>query len=182
MSCLGSVILFNLSDHVYFLQVFPFVICSFRLSHGGNGLRWKRNKKYWLNILVWSLYCVREVSGKDGEGLEKKKKQKHCLQKTLSPFSWPLIKSKIHLLARQTDQSRKASVLLTQLWNGGISVGCLEHLKETSHGMVLLDPLPFSNILFIFCIEVQNTGVQSWTRSVMPQITSLLCFEAMTIH
>ena len=37
----------------------------------------------------------------------------------------------------------------------------VKHLKETSHGMVLLDPLPFSNILFIFSIEAQNIGVQS---------------------
>ena len=34
MSSLGSVILLNLSDQVYFLQVFSFVVCSFRLSHG----------------------------------------------------------------------------------------------------------------------------------------------------
>ena len=60
MSSLGSVILLNLSDQVYFLQVFSFVVCSFRLSHGENGLRCKRKKKYRLNILVWSLHRVRE--------------------------------------------------------------------------------------------------------------------------
>ena len=36
----------------------------------------------------------------------------------------------------------------------------VEHQKETSHGVVLFDPLPFSNILFIFSIEAQNIGVQ----------------------
>ena len=60
MSRLGSVILLNLSDQVYFLQVFSFVVCSFRLSHGENGLRCKWKKKYRLNILVWSLHRVRE--------------------------------------------------------------------------------------------------------------------------
>ena len=60
MSRLGSVILLNLSDQVYFLQVFSFVLCSFYLNHGKNGLRYKRKKKYRLNILVWGLHCVRE--------------------------------------------------------------------------------------------------------------------------
>ena len=48
--------------------------------------------------------------------------------------------------------------------------------------MVLFDPLPFSNILFIFSIEAQNIVVQSWTPWVMPQTTSLLRYEAITIH
>ena len=52
MSRLGSVILLNLSDQVYFLRIFSFVVWSFRLSRGENGLRCKRNKKYRLNILV----------------------------------------------------------------------------------------------------------------------------------
>ena len=51
------------------MQVFCFVVCSFRLSHGVNGVRCKRNKKYWLKILVCEAYTV---SGKDGERLEKK--------------------------------------------------------------------------------------------------------------
>ena len=58
----------------------------------------------------------------------------------------------------------------------------VEHLKETSHGMVIFDPLPLSNILFIFSLEAQNIGVQSWTPWVMPQTTSLLYYEAITIH
>ena len=58
MSSLGSVILLNLSDQVYFLQVFSFVLCSFYLSHGENGLRYKRKKKYRLNILVWGLHFI----------------------------------------------------------------------------------------------------------------------------
>ena len=58
----------------------------------------------------------------------------------------------------------------------------VEHQKETSHGVVLFDPLPFSNILFIFSIEAQNIGVQPWTPWVMPQNTSLLRYEVITIH
>ena len=48
--------------------------------------------------------------------------------------------------------------------------------------MVLFDPLPFLNILFVFSIEAQNIGVQSWTPWVMPQTTSLLRYEAIPIH
>ena len=56
----------------------------------------------------------------------------------------------------------------------------VKHLKENSHGMVLFDPLPFSNILFIFSIEAQNIGFQSWTPWVTT--TSLLRYEVITIH
>ena len=65
-------------------------------------------------------------------------------------------------------------------WKG--RVAWVEHLKETFHDMVLFDPLPFSNILFIFSIETQNIGVQSWAPWVMPQTTSLLRYKAITIH
>ena len=124
MSRLGSVILFNLSDRLYFLQVSSSVVCSFRLSHGKNDLRYKRNKTYWLNILVWSFHRVRER----WRGIRKKKtktfytgwiawkiqakkeeiEEEKNLQKNVSPFSEPL-KSKIHPLARQTDQSEKGT-------------------------------------------------------------------------
>ena len=75
----------------------------------------------------------------------------------------------MNTLPRQTDHSRKATCA-TQLTEkegtyrelpsekGELLV---EHLKETSHGMVLFDPLSLSNILFIFSIEAQNIGVQS---------------------
>ena len=100
------------------------------------------------------------------------------------------IKSKIHPLARQTDQSKKAMcpTHLTGKEETYSGLPCekgellVDHLKETSHDMVLFDPLPFSNIRFIFSIEAQNIGVQSWTPWVMPQTTSLLRYEAIPIH
>ena len=90
------------------------------------------------------------------------------------------IKSKIPPLARQTDQSEKATptVQLTQLEKWGLSVDCHvkrellgEHLKETSHGMVLFDPLPFSNILFIFSIEAK------YWRSVLNTLSDAIIYK-----
>ena len=99
------------------------------------------------------------------------------------------IKSNIHPLARQTDQAKRDMCPNYQTGKeetySGLpcekGVACW-HLKETSYGLILFDPLPFSNILFIFSIEAENIGVQSWTPSVMPQTTSLLRYEPITIH
>ena len=82
------------------------------------------------------------------------------------------IKSKMHPLARQTDQSKKAMcpTHLTGKEETYSGLPCekgellVEHLKQTSYGMVLFDPLPFSNILFIF----QHGSTKQWSSVLNP--------------
>ena len=68
------------------------------ISHGANGIRCKRNKKFWLNILVWCLLCQGRME-RDWKknrlnclknSCKKRRNRRKTLQKNFSPFSWPL--------------------------------------------------------------------------------------------
>ena len=111
---------------------------------------------------------------------KRKNRRRKNSPENLFPF-YLTIKSKIPPLARQTDQSKKATcpTHLTGKEKTYSGLPCekgellVDHLKETSHDTIL-------KLFFIFIIEAQNIGVQSWTPWVTT--TSLLRYKAITIH